>query len=74
MDNIINKIREDLENNIDKRTQETSQNFFKERIKFYGVKSAIVGKIRKKTIMPRTALRYAIEKMPEEMKKKAMGK
>ena len=27
-----------------------------------------------KTTMPRTALRYAIEKMPKEMKNKAMGK
>lgn len=30
--------------------------------------------IKKKTIMPRTALRYAIEKMPKELKIKAMGK
>ena len=27
-----------------------------------------------KTTMPRTALRYAIEKMPKEMKNRAMGK
>jgi 3-methyladenine DNA glycosylase AlkD len=27
-----------------------------------------------KAIMPRTALRYAIEKMPKELKKKAMEK
>ncbi len=30
--------------------------------------------MRKKTIMPRTALRYAIEKMPKKLKKKAMEK
>jgi 3-methyladenine DNA glycosylase AlkD len=30
--------------------------------------------MRKKAIMPRTALRYAIEKMPKELRMRAMGK
>lgn len=28
----------------------------------------------KKAVMPRTAIRYAIEKMPDELKKQAMQK
>ncbi len=30
--------------------------------------------MRKKTVMPRTALRYAIEKMPEDLRRRAMKK
>lgn len=47
MDEIIEKIRKELRNNIDAKTQKNSQNFFKEKIKFYGVKVPVVNKISK---------------------------
>lgn len=47
MENIIDKIRIELKNNIDEKTQTTSQNFFKEKIKVYGVKVPTVTKISK---------------------------
>jgi 3-methyladenine DNA glycosylase AlkD len=43
----IPKIRQDLEKNIDDKTRSTTQHFFKEKIRFYGVKTAIVSKIGK---------------------------
>jgi 3-methyladenine DNA glycosylase AlkD len=45
MEEIIEKIRKELRNNIDEKTRKNSQNFFKEKIKFYGVKVPVVGKI-----------------------------
>lgn len=47
MNEIVIKIQDELKNNIDKKTQETSQHFFKEQIKSYGVKTEIVSKISK---------------------------
>ncbi len=47
MENIIEKIRIELKKNIDEKTLKTSQNFFKEKIKFYGVRVPIVNKISK---------------------------
>ncbi len=47
MDNIIDKIRGKLKKNINEKTQATSQNFFKEKIKYYGVKVPDVNKISK---------------------------
>lgn len=44
---IIDEIREELEKNIDKKTFNTCQNFFKEKIDFYGVKIPVVNKISK---------------------------
>lgn len=45
MENIIEKIRIKLRKNIDEKTRATSQNFFKEKIIFYGVKVPTVNKI-----------------------------
>ena len=47
MNNIIAEIRTVLEQNIDTKTQATSQNYFKEKIKFYGVQVNRVSKISK---------------------------
>ena len=47
MEHVIHKIRKELEENIEKKTQEISQSFFKEPIISYGVKTAIVSKISK---------------------------
>ena len=47
MQKIIHKIRDELHKNVDRKTQATSQNFFKERINSYGVKTALVKKISK---------------------------
>jgi len=47
MNNIIEKIRQKLKQNADKKTKSSGQGFFKENIKLYGVKTAIVSKIGK---------------------------
>jgi 3-methyladenine DNA glycosylase AlkD len=48
MDPVIQKIREELIENRDNATQRSSQRFFKEEVKCYGVKTATVTKIAKK--------------------------
>lgn len=45
MESIIDDLRNELKKNIDEKTVATSQGFFKEKIKFYGVKIPIVNKI-----------------------------
>jgi len=45
---IIDKLRNDLKENVDEHTKNTAQRFFKEKIKVYGVKTAIVSRISKK--------------------------
>jgi len=48
MDNILTHIREELKANTNPQTQKSFQRFFKEQVKYYGVKTEAVGKIAKK--------------------------
>jgi 3-methyladenine DNA glycosylase AlkD len=48
MNNILARIREELKANTDQQIQRSFQRFFKEEVKFYGVKTEVVGKIAKK--------------------------
>jgi 3-methyladenine DNA glycosylase AlkD len=48
MNNILAQIREELKANTDPQTQRSFQRVFKEQVKFYGVKTEVVGKIAKK--------------------------
>jgi 3-methyladenine DNA glycosylase AlkD len=45
---LLHNVRNELEQNIDTHTKETAQHFFKEKIKIYGVKTAIVSDISKR--------------------------
>jgi 3-methyladenine DNA glycosylase AlkD len=47
MENIIEKIRAELKSNSDEKTRTASQNYFKEKIKSHGVKTATVTRISK---------------------------
>lgn len=47
MDKILDALREELKKNADEKTRLSSQRFFKEEIKVYGIKSAQVNKISK---------------------------
>lgn len=47
MNNIIDKIRNQLKENIDEKSLVSSQRFFKEKINLYGVKTPLVNKISK---------------------------
>ena len=48
MNNILVQIREELKANTDQQIQKSFQRFFKEQVKYYGVKTEVVGKIAKK--------------------------
>ncbi len=45
--NLLIKISQELKQNSDPHTKATGQNFFKEKVKIYGVKTALVTKIAK---------------------------
>jgi 3-methyladenine DNA glycosylase AlkD len=45
METILSEIRKELKENLDEKTRESGKRFFKEEIKLYGVKTAIVSKI-----------------------------
>ncbi len=47
MSAILAQLRKDLAANADPQTQKTFQRFFKEQVKYYGVKTPTVGKIAK---------------------------
>ncbi len=49
MENIVSEIRQALKDSVDEKTQSNSQNFFKEEIKFYGVRVPLVNKISKES-------------------------
>ena len=48
MNPVIAKIREELKANADEKTRKSFQRFFKEEVKYHGVKTGTVGKIAKK--------------------------
>ncbi|MGD0450057.1 MAG: DNA alkylation repair protein [Candidatus Bathyarchaeia archaeon] len=48
MNSILAQIRKELKVNTDTQTQKSFQRFFKEQVKYYGVKTETVGKIAKK--------------------------
>ena len=48
MTNVLVQIRADLKAATDPKTQKSFQRFFKEQVKYYGVKTETVGKIAKK--------------------------
>ena len=48
MNSLLDQIRKELSANTDTQTQKSFQRFFKEQVKYYGVKTETVGKIAKK--------------------------
>ncbi|ACL16993.1 DNA alkylation repair protein [Methanosphaerula palustris] len=48
METVLERIRTDLKNSCDPTTQKNFQRFFKEEVRYYGVKTPTVGKIAKR--------------------------
>jgi len=48
MNQVIQRVREELKASADEKTKKSFQRFFKEEVKYYGVKTGTVGKIAKK--------------------------
>lgn len=48
MEGILSQLRRDLEDNVDPQTEKSFPRFFKDQVKYYGVKVPTVGKIAKK--------------------------
>jgi 3-methyladenine DNA glycosylase AlkD len=47
MTNIFESLREELKKNADEKVKESGERFFKEDVQFYGIRSAVVGRIGK---------------------------
>ena len=45
---VLEAVRQELLQSVDEKTRESSKRFFKEEVKFHGVKSALVKKIATK--------------------------
>ncbi len=68
MNNILLQIRTDLKENVDEKVKKSTQRFFKEQTKLYGIKTEIVGKIAKKYWTQVKALdKKAVFKICEEL-------
>ena len=68
MNDILAQIRKDLQANTDLQTKKTFQRFFKEQVKYYGVKTPTVGKIAKKCWKQMSSLdKQAIFELCEEL-------
>ena len=68
MNPIITTIRQELTQSSDEQTQKTSQNYFKEKIKFHGVKVPLVNKIGQEYFhtvkdQPKTEIFYLCEEL-----------